>query len=544
MDRNVLFAEPASGAALLKTARALHRQQLFHDAEKKYRDSLAAAPSFDALYGLGVLLFQTGRPRDALRFLEDAAHREPASAGVQANLATAYEQLKRQADAVRCYSRSLELAPDQPLVLQRLFALLMSLRRADQAIDILEQVIAANPKIATAHHLLANVHFYAGRMEEGRRAIARAIAIEPDNAMHYRFLTEMKTFQPGDMQLVAMEALARRQANAPPNERIALKFALAKAYGDIGQPERSFATLIDANRLMRTHCFYDEAGTTGNVAPLKAAFTAERLRTQANIGNTSRTPVFILGMPRSGTTLAEQILASHPDVAGSGESTSFPDAVDAVVPDFWNDFSATGDQLETLGRSYLSAQEEIARGAIRITDKMLGNAGLAGLIHLSLPHARFIHVARDPVDTCLSCFATKFGGGVQAFAYELGELGRYYRAYEDMMAHWHSALPPGTILRVRYEDLVADLKGQTERMLDHCGLEWNDSCLSFEKKPGLVFTASAAQVRRPLYNTSVGRWRPDAAMLKPLLDGLGPYAPAEVSPATKASAAVGQTRSN
>jgi Sulfotransferase family len=234
-------------------------------------------------------------------------------------------------------------------------------------------------------------------------------------------------------------------------------------------------------------------------------------------------------MPRSGTTLVEQILASHPDVHGAGElalfertaasvraSLSGAPAFPAVVRDM------SGEHLQELGARYVTALRQLAPGAKRITDKMPSNFFFAGLIHLALPNATIIHVVRDPADTCMSCFARHFVKG-QLHTYDLAELGRCYRRYETLMAHWHRALPRGRILDVRYEALVGDLEGVTRRVLAHCGLTWDPCCLDFYSTERSVRTASATQVRQPIYQNSVGRWRRYEAFVAPLLAELSAH---------------------
>ena len=245
------------------------------------------------------------------------------------------------------------------------------------------------------------------------------------------------------------------------------------------------------------------------------------LRGKAGLGNPSAAPIFIVGMPRSGTTLIEQILASHPKVFGAGElremanlagriggadAAAFPEAVQAL----------SGEELRRIGEQYVQAVTRLAPGAERITDKMPGNFSLAGLIHLALPNARIIHACRDPRDTAFSCFSLLFSGTLE-FTYDLAELGRYYRAYLKLMAHWREVLPQGIMLEVQYEDVVRDLESQARRIIAHCGLEWDDACLSFYKTERSVRTASATQVRQPIYQSSIGRWRLHEEELQPLL---------------------------
>jgi Sulfotransferase family len=253
------------------------------------------------------------------------------------------------------------------------------------------------------------------------------------------------------------------------------------------------------------------------------------IHSRLGLGNASERPLFILGMMRSGSTLVEQILASHPDVFAAGERPYFNEAYKAVrreisspahYPETIQLF--TGEQLRQVGDRYLARLNGAARGspAARITDKMPGNFSAIGLIHLALPNARIIHTIRDPIDTCLSCFSKLFSDD-QPFTYDLSELGRYYRAYQNLMAHWHDVLPEGVLLDVRYEELVDDFEPQARRIVAYCGLEWDDRCLSFHDTDRPIKTASQAQVRRPVYRSSVGRWRPAPEILRPLLEGLG-----------------------
>jgi hypothetical protein len=227
-------------------------------------------------------------------------------------------------------------------------------------------------------------------------------------------------------------------------------------------------------------------------------------------------------MPRSGTTLIEQILASHPQAFGGGELPTL-NSIAARIGVFADRSSAFLDamaqMLRRAGAQYVSEIRRLAPHAMRITDKMPSNFRWAGLIHLALPNARIIHVERDPLDTCFSCFSKLFANG-QYQTYNLAELARYYRHYQKMMEHWRQVLPPGRIVHVRYEDIVSDLEGQARRIVAHCGLEWDDRCLAFHNTDRPVHTASAVQVRQPIYGNAIGRAQPFRPFLRPLLDAL------------------------
>ena len=275
----------------------------------------------------------------------------------------------------------------------------------------------------------------------------------------------------------------------PVTDQTELDFALGKAHADLEQYARAFPHFIAGNALRRRELAYDEAGTLGLMERIRTVFTPELMDSKRRLGDPAPAPVFIIGMPRSGTTLVEQILAGHPRVFAAGKSRELQVAVAGletdnaglafpeIVP------TLTGGALHRLGARYVDAV--IASGpeagrieAGRIIDKMPGNFHFAGLIHLALPNARIIHVRRDPIDTCLSCFTQLFRVG-QRLSYDPRELGRYYRAYEALMAHWDRVMPAGIMLDVRYEDVVADVEREARRIVAHCGLGWHSGCLDF-----------------------------------------------------------------
>jgi hypothetical protein len=303
---------------------------------------------------------------------------------------------------------------------------------------------------------------------------------------------------------------------------------MGKAYGDIGAHERAFLSLLIGNALKRLRTRYDEAATIGILRRMQAAFDPKQMKRGAGLGDPSAAPVFIVGMPRSGTTLAEQILASHPNVFGAGEINDFQKAILALGGDAAGALGSpevasllSPDELQRIGAGYVARLGAMAPEATRIVNKTPENFRFLGLIHRALPNARIIHTRRDPVDTCLSCFSKLFFENLP-FAYDLGELGRYYRAYDALMAHWRALLPQETLLEVQYEEVVDDLEGQARRIVAHCGLEWDPRCLDFHETERPVRTASVAQVRQPIYASAVGRWRPYEPFLGPLLSELAP----------------------
>ena len=512
---------------------ALHRPE---EAIEQYRGALGgaaadpAAISYQAYNNLGGALMALRRTEEAKDAFEKALALGPAGAEHAHNLGAALAAMDRPEDALAHYRSALAAKPDFAQAHSNLGSALVDLNRPEEALACFAQALALDPRLASAHHGIGVACLNLGRFDEARQAFERSIAIDPKRFDSYQSLAETKRFAPDDPQLAALEAAARDADALTAEQQIHLHFALAKVYADLRRHELAFQHLVAGNALKRRQTEYDEAVTVGKLARSRAAFTHELVGRLRGLGDPSRQPVFIVGMPRSGTTLVEQVLASHPQVHGAGELELFGRAAarvceppGATVPYPEMLATITGEQLHAIGARYLETVRALgsrAAAAERVTDKLPANFRLVGLIHLALPNARIIHVRRDPVDTCFSCFSHWFAGE-QAFTYDLAELGRYYRAYAALMEHWWTVLPPGVMIDVQYEELVADFEPQARRMLAHCGLAWDDACLAFHPTQRAVRTASAAQVRQPLYRTAVGRWKPYQAMLGPLLEALG-----------------------
>jgi tetratricopeptide (TPR) repeat protein len=476
---------------VFRQAVALQQRGDLAGAEKLYRAILKQQPKhFQTLSNLGYVLLALERVEDAIQCLRAASNQKPQSAVVQTLLGRALAMIDRH----------------------------------DEALERVRRAIAVDPNLAEAHAIMAQVLADTGRYEAAEAALGRAIDLAPERASFYHYWGHIARWRAGDPRLGALEALGRTRASRPVPEQIELCFALAKAYGDCGDIARAFPLLIEGGALQRRMLRYDEASTLRALAEPGRVLDAVWMRRHLGVGDPSPVPVFIVGMPRSGTTLVEQILASHPAVHALGERRLFEDALameggpNAVsTPARWTD-----SELRRIGGLYVEAVRRAApAGALRIVDKLPANFQYVGLIHAALPNARIIHTCRDPVDTCLSAFSVLFAGMAQPYSYDLGELGRYYRAYRRAMAHWRDVLPGGVMLDVRYEAVVDDLEAQARQIVAHCGLDWDDGCLAFHATQRPVRTVSHAQVRRPIYRDSVGRPRPPREMLLPLLEALG-----------------------
>ncbi len=540
-------AGPGLAQAHVRAANLLRSLGRHDEAVLHYRQALAIWPSHAAAHNnLGNLLASLGRADEAIAHYRQALASDPGLAETHNNLGILIAARVGPEAAIAHYQAALAIRPDLAETHGNLGNALLKLKRPDEAIAQFRKALAISPDLAQAYNGLGNALQVLGRLDEAREAFATAVKLAPRNGSLFLPLAHAKRFAPDDPHLAAMETLAREGDKLSADDRIALEFALAKAFADLAQPERSFRHLREGNARERARIAYDETATLARLDRIRATFTPELMRANSGAGDPSPVPIFVVGMPRSGTTLIEQIIASHPAAFGAGEIDDFrklvPRRRDAggaavVYPEVVACLS--GDELRELGARYLDRIRTMSRlrmslsanrgplrpdmrspDAERIVDKLPANFDMLGLIHLALPQARIIHVRRDPVDTCLSCFSILFVGD-HPYSYDLAELGRYYGAYERLMQHWGEVLPEGVMLEVRYQDVVEDLEQQARRLLAHCGLAWDEACLAFYKSQRPVDTASVAQVRQPIYRNSVGRWLPYRDFLAPLLQALG-----------------------
>lgn len=502
------------------------------DAEAAYRRALAQRPGYaEVESNLGEVLRAQGRVDEAIAAFGRALKRRPGYAEAHSNLGLALADAGRPRDAAAAYRRALEFAPQRVEIGVNLGRALRDQGRLDEAERAYRDVLDARPESADAWTGLGNLLADRGRLDEAIRAYRRALELEPDNARLHYHLAAVKRFTPGDPDLETLERHLGAASERPAADGAYLHYAAAKAHADAGaDPDRVFGHYAAGARLWRSTLDYDVAADEALFAAIAATFDGTGAASPAGPGEAAA-PIFIVGMPRSGTTLVEQMLASHPRVHGAGErpdldrivaaesrarGRSFPGWVAGLAP----------DEVAALRRRYGEAVIDPVTGADRITDKMPANFRYLGLVATMLPEARVVHVRRSPADTCVSCFTYLFAGR-QAFSYDLAELGRYYRAYDALMAHWRAVLPDGFMLEVHYEDLVGEPERELRRLLAHCGLDWDAGCLDFHRSERAVETASAAQVRQPLYRDAIGRWRAYRAHLGPLLEALGPLAPDE-----------------
>jgi tetratricopeptide (TPR) repeat protein len=467
-------------------------------------------------------LYELKRYEEALASYDRALAIQPDFANALSNRGNVLLELKRYEEALASYDRALAIRPDlaEAHLGRGTVLSTFELKRYEEALASYDRALTIRPDFAEAHHARGTVLRTFGLIKEALPLLEKAVELAPQRGKFVCSLVESKRFVDGDPHLGLIETLARDIGSLSEEDQIYFHFALGKVYADLGQHERSFSHLIEGNRLKRKQIVYDEAVELAQLERMRALFTAEVMRKARSFGDPSTVPVFIIGMPRSGTTLVEQILAAHPMVYGAGELNDFEAAVASLRGSIAARSGLGREELHQIGIRYLQRVRTIAPVVERITDKMPGNFRYVGLIHLALPNARIIHVRRDPLDTCLSCFSILFAHNYQPFSYDLAELGRYYRAYTALMEHWREVLPLEHVLEVQYEELVVNFEPLARRIVAYCGLEWDAACLEFHKTKRLVWTASAIQVRQPIYRSSIGRWRAYEDMLRPLSEAL------------------------
>lgn len=546
----------------------LHTLRRHADAAAAYERALAInTDSAECYFGLGTALQALGRHEEALACLERALIMDDDYPEAECARGVSLTALNRVADAeqafatavsldpdyveARCgygnallssgergtartqFERALELAPDHIPALTSMAKLLQEENDGAEAVARLRQAVAIKSNDPALMLALGSALEQIGQLAEGEALFERAVSIASAPASALYALFQARRACADDPMVARLLRLAEDPLSLSTEDQVLLHFTLGKVLPELGRPDEGFAHLLEGNALRRSGIHYHESSVLEMLADIHDVMSGPFMSSVLpHRSFAAPTPVFIVGMPRSGSSLIEQILASHPDVAGGGERGDLYAAMRAIglegadvashypyaVP------SLDSEAIRSLGEEYRKRAREACGERRFITDKTPANFALLGLVRMALPEARVIHSVRDPVDTCLSCFATLFTQD-QPFTFDLAELGRYYASYEALMAHWRRVLPGDFVLDVHYADLVDDLETQARQMLAHCGLPWTAVVLDFPSNDRTVRTASLRQVRQPVYTTSLQRWRPESHLLRPLLEGLRLFQP-------------------
>jgi tetratricopeptide (TPR) repeat protein len=519
-DRSVAAPGARSGA---QNAQTLLTQGAEHLARRAYTEAMQCyqqlvtfdARNAPARNGLGIALAQLGRYGEAEDEFRRAIGIKPSLPEAHFNLAGVLQAAGRWNESEMPLRRALKLKPayvDARVSLGMNLALLGRLREAR---DCYEKALRSAPRNAQALVGVGKIAALEGRFDAAESAYKSALEVDPGSSYAWAALVWLRKMTPADADWLkrAEEMVA---SGLVPTDESALRTAMGKYCDDVGNFARAFRNYERANELHKMGARpYDRGAHSRFVDDLVSVYTSEALSGAHPGASESLRPVFVVGMPRSGTSLVEQIIASHPAAHGAGEL------------DFWTVLvrkhetairqGLPGDSLrKKLALDYTRVLDAHSREAMRVVDKAPANSDYLGLIHAVFPKARMIYLRRDPIDTCLSCYFQQFSAAMN-FTMDLSDLAHYYREHQRLVAHWRRVLPPGTLLDVPYAELVADQEKWTRAILDFVGLPWDERCLDFHKTERAVTTASVWQVRQKIYKSSVGRWRNYEKFIKPLL---------------------------
>ena len=500
----------------------------FEEAEQLYRRVLRQNPNnVDALRLLALVALKAGRESEAESLLQKTIALAPDFLAAQLDLGQLRKEQDRYGEALECFDRVLTVDPANTQAHHLRGATLAAAAFTYEAIDAYRKCLELRPNHVGALLGLGHVLKAVGRYDDAVASYNQCIRERPDLGETHWSLANLKTYRFDDAMVAEMERRATGGGLTVQSE-VNFLFALGKAHEDRGDYERAWHFYRTGNSKQRAEVSYDPVQTEVTNDRLVKVFSADFLAERRGSGHPDPAPIFILGLPRSGSTLLEQILASHSQVEGTSElpylgrvatwlsrnradGVNYPEAVQEL----------RAQDFVRLGQDYLAqAQMHRRSGAPRFIDKMPNNFPNIGLLSLILPNARIVDARRHPLDACLSCYRQLFAKG-QAFTYDLTEIGEYYLQYQRMMDHWAEALP-GRVLTVQYESVVTDFEAQVRRLLDFCGLAWEDACLKFYESDRPVRTPSSEQVRQPIYDRSIGHWRHYARHLDELVTVIEP----------------------
>lgn len=499
-------------------------------AESMLREHLKKSPTdVAAIRMLAEVAGRLGRYSDAEALLLRCIELAPGFAPARQNYALVLHRQQKTTQALAVIDELLAADPRNPQLRTSKAAMLSRLGEFDQAIDLYTALLAEYPNQAKAWLSYGHALKTAGRQRESIDAYRRSIELAPTLGEAYWSLANLKTFRFSDADIPAMRSQLAR-SDLGDEDRWHFDFALGKALEDSAQYESSFEHYVRGNRLRRTAITYDPAEIVADVRKCRELFSQDFFERRRGCGHRAPDPIFVVGLPRAGSTLLEQILSSHSRVEGTME---LPDVLDIArrlsarkrrsdQSQYPQVLASLGDdEVRELGDRYLQ-QTRVQRktDAPFFIDKMPNNWLHTGLIHLILPNAKIVDARRHPLSCCFSNFKQHFARG-QHFAYSLEEIGGYYRAYVDLMAHFDAVLP-GRVHRVIYEQMVDSTEAEVRRLLDYCGLPFEASCLRFYETERPVRTASSEQVRSPIYRDAVDHWRNYERRLGPLVEALGP----------------------
>jgi tetratricopeptide (TPR) repeat protein len=481
-------------------------QSQFQRAADCFVEALRLDPeSALAHYNLALALEALGSPGEAIERFQEATRLRPSLVEAHYRLGLLLDRQGHRKRAIECLRAASALRPGTAFALLCEARILGLTNDETNSEELVRRAISLEPRNGDAHAMLGTILMQQGRFDEAAASFDLANALDTQDVVGLASLVQVKRLSETDRPLIEQLEHALQNPGITGNEAVLFHFALGKAYDDLGEYGRAIEHFDRANSLKkRMNRHYDRNAHAGLVDRLIRRFTPEFFSRNKDMVHDWDVPVLIVGMPRSGTTLAEQILSSHPDVAAAGELTFWPDH----APDFGVDSNGRIDPvwMRETQAAYRDRLGQISTTARRITDKLPQNFQNVGLLHAAFPRARVVHCRRDPTDTCLSIYFANFARRMD-FSFDREWIVDYYQQYSRLMEHWRNVLPSSCLLEIDYEELVAAPEPVIRRMIDFCGLEWNEACLRPEQNRRVIKTASLWQARQPIYGTSVSRWR-------------------------------------
>ena len=474
----------------------------------------------EAHFNLGVAFHQIGRLNEAISSYENAISIKHAYPTAHNNLGLIALRLGQPSRALKFFEWAVAYSPEYAEAHNSLGAALQELKQFDKSKRAFLKSVTLNPNYSQGFHNLAILSEITNLQTDAAKYYKKTLEINPNFAEAYRNQSRSKKFKKNDPQIAQMESLFLSE-NVSNTDKTHLSFALAKAYEDINNYEQFFEYLNEGNRLRKKELNYNIKASIKFHSDITKLFTKNSPKIQKkSLSSINVKPIFIVGMPRSGTSLVEQIISSHHLVHGAGELNNFKNIVTPFLKNYINKVSKTitEDNLLKVRNGYIQSLSDLKTSKKIITDKMPVNFRLIGLILAAFPEAKIIHTLRDPVATCWSNYKHYFANE-NGFTFNQQDLAKFFKLYTEMMDFWHK-LFPGQIYDLTYEKLTKNQKEETQALLNYCDLDWDEDCLNFHKNERAVHTASASQVRQKMYQGSSEAWKKYEAYLKPLIDGL------------------------
>jgi len=493
-----------------------------NEALNSYKQVLSINPDSAAAHNnIGIIYQEMGQVEEAIKYYTKVITINPEHAEAHNNLGSCYNTLKQFDAAIKSYGKAIAINPNHADTHSNLGIALHELGQSDEALNSFKQVLIINPNDAGAFNYIGIILQELGHTDAAFSNFVHALAINPGNIEFHRNLALMKNYKKGDTQLTQMQSLLSAD-NLSQSERIQLCFALAKAYADLGEKDELFKVLNEGNQLRKEELNYSVEKDLNNHSLLKKMFVSN-IENSSSYDPLAIRPIFIVGMPRSGTTLVEQIISSHHKVYGAGELSILGNLVTPIMNDYvaYN-HSLSLKKIVSIRQRYSNNLSNLNASESIITDKMTQNFRYIGFILKAFPEAKIINLKRDSRAVCWSIYKSYFPAKGLGFAFNMKDLARYCNSYNELMIFWHE-LFPNKIYDICYEDLTTNQEEETKKLLEYCELDWDDNCLNFHKNKRTVKTTSSLQVREKMYQGSSEAWKKYEKQIQPLIDGLKPY---------------------